>query len=367
MIDARRPGAAPRRASLLARLITTLVAVLVAIGVVAAQGACGVGDGGSGVGADDPVVADDPRFDVAWRLVAERYWDLSRVPVDWDEAGARYGAWPRTDDGAVDRALEALYAELGDDHSRYVPADEVAAVREELGDLPCVGVFGLSTGAAQPLPTAWAFAQAGGAFRAARSDDAPAELRWSGPVGYGVYPDGVGYVRVADLVRSGTAEGLRTAVRTLDGEGARALVLDLRSNPGGRLVTMMQAAGVFTRGFLWRALTRWSFPLPYPAIGTPATDLPLAVLVDGDVHSAAEGLAGALQANGRALVVGATTAGNVEAVLPFCLRDGAQAWLATGVLAPLLGPTWEGRGVGPDLPTAADRAVEAARAALTRP
>jgi carboxyl-terminal processing protease len=354
VIDARRPAAAPRRAASVATLALVL-ALLAATGVATAQ---------AGGGA---VVGDDPRFDVAWRLVAERYWDLSQVAVDWDEAGARYGAWPRTDAGAVDRALEALYAELGDDHSRYVPADQVAAVREELGDLPCVGVFGVATGgAATPIAPLAAFAQGSRADRDGRPVDAPTDLRWSGPVGYGAYPDGIGYVRVADLVRSGTAEGLRTAVRTLDAEGARALVLDLRGNPGGRLVTMMQAAGVFTRGFLWRALTRWSFPLPYPAIGAPATDLPLAILVDGDVHSAAEGLAGALQANGRALVVGATTAGNVEAVLPFCLRDGAQAWLATGVLAPLLGPTWEGRGVEPDLPSPAGRAVDAARAALTR-
>ncbi len=49
------------------------------------------------------------------------------------------------------------------------------------------------------------------------------------------------------------------------------------------------------------------------------------------------------------MVVGERTAGNVEAVLPFCLRDGSQAWIATGVLAPLLGATWEGRGVEPDV------------------
>ena len=130
---------------------------------------------------------------------------------------------------------------------------------------------------------------------------------------------------------------------------------------------MMQVAGVFTRGLLWRAITRWSLPLPYPALGSPATDLPLAVLVDGDVHSAAEGLAGALQAQGRARVVGATTAGNVEAVLPFCLRDGGQAWIATGVLAPIRGPTWEGRGVVPDLEVDPTTAATAARAALARP
>jgi carboxyl-terminal processing protease len=308
-------------------------------------------------------VGDDPRFDAAWRLVAERYWDLTQAAVDWDDARVRFGARPNDADDAVDRALEDLYEALGDDHSRFVPASRVADLRAELGDLPCVGVFGAA-------PWDAALAQADAAAPAGFAD-APAELRHAGPIAYGRYPDGVGYVRMVDLVRAGTAEGLRRAVDALTREGATGLILDLRGNPGGRLVTMMQAAGVFTRGFLWRALTRWSLPLPYPALGSPASELPLAVLIDGDVHSAAEGLAGALQANGRARIVGATSAGNVEAVLPFCLRDGSQAWLATGVLAPLRGATWEGRGVEPDLAVEPGEAAEAARALLrtgaTRP
>ncbi|MEX2501639.1 MAG: S41 family peptidase, partial [Trueperaceae bacterium] len=97
---------------------------------------------------------------------------------------------------------------------------------------------------------------------------------------------------------------------------------------------------------------------------TPATDLPLGVWIDGDVHSAAEGLAGALQASGRATVVGATSAGNVEAVLPFCLRDGSQLWIATGVLAPIGGPTWLGSGVVPDHPVAPEHALATVRRLL---
>lgn len=122
----------------------------------------------------------------------------------------------------------------------------------------------------------------------------------------------------------------------------------------------MQAAGIFTSGFLWRTVTRWTLPLPYPALGTPATELPLAILIDGRVNSAAEGLAGALQQRGRATIIGARSAGNVEAVLPFCLRDGSQAWIATGVLAPIGAPTWEGTGVIPDIESEPEAALDAA-------
>jgi carboxyl-terminal processing protease len=285
------------------------------------------------------------RFDVAWRLVAERYWDLGALTVDWDEVRSRYEERARAaaDDDAFYALLEAMYGELGDDHSVFVPPARVAELRALYGDLPCLAFFGQhrAEGHASPPP-----------------------LRSAGPVEYDLLHEGVGYLRLADLVRAGTAEGVRSALTSLEREGATAFVLDLRGNPGGRLVTMMQVAGAFTRGFLWRTITTWSLPLPYPALGIPVTDAPLAILVDEHVHSAAEGLAGGLQQQGRAIVVGATTAGNVEAVMPFCLRDGSQAWVATGVLAPIGAPTWAGRGVIPDVPATSEEALAAALRAL---
>ncbi len=290
----------------------------------------------------------EPRFDVAWRLVEERYWDLDQMAVDWYEVRERYAplVGEVDDDDGLYTLLEAMFAEIGDDHTVFVRPSRVAEFRERYGDLPCLGVFGLG--------------QAGEPQRI----DPPKRLSLAGPVGYALLGDGTGYVRLGDLVVDGTAAGVRDAVADLLALGADAFVLDLRGNPGGRLVTMMQVAGVFTGGFLWRAVTTWSLPIPYPAIGATLTEAPLALLVDGAVHSAAEGLAGALQMQGRALVVGATTAGNVEAVLPFCLRDGSQAWVATGVLAPIGGPTWEGRGVEPDLAVDPDLALAVALEAL---
>lgn len=316
----------------------------------------------------------EARFEAAWRLVAERYWDLSALGVDWDEVGDRYRrrlADVGSDDDLYD-LLEAMYEEIGDQHSVFVRPERVAEVKRTYGDLPCLAVFGLEAWAPSgpgsltpartaPVGHAWG---AGAAAWAQAPDDVATDR--AGPVAYGVAAAGervVGYLRVPDLASDGVAEGVRQATRSLVRAGAEAIVLDLRGNPGGRLVTMMQVAGVFTRGFLWRAVLSWSLPVPYPAIGDPVTDLPLYVLVDGDVHSAAEGLAGALQENGRATVVGERTAGNVEAVLPFCLRDGSQAWIATGVLAPLLGATWEGRGVEPNV---AVPGADALAAVLTR-
>lgn len=318
-----------------------------------------------------PALAADyaDRFEAAWNLVATRYWNIARTGVDWVAVGDEYRprAIAAADDGEFYEVLEEMYAELGDDHSVFVPPAKVAEVREEYGDLPCILLF---AGARRMPGVAGAsgLTYAPGA-PALLGQRLPSDLRAAGHeanVTYGLTPEGVGYVRLPDLATTGTAAAVRNAVKNVQAEGASAIVLDLRGNPGGRLVTMMQVAGVFTSGLLWRTVTTWTLPLPYPAIGLPQTDLPLAVLVDGGVNSAAEGLAGALQARGRATVVGERSAGNVEALLPFCLRDGSQAWVAAGVLAPIGGPTWEGRGVEPDVEADPDEALPVAIATLLR-
>lgn len=288
------------------------------------------------------LAADDyeVRFETAWRLVNERYWDVGGLAVDWQAMRSEYEpkALAAPDDDAFYAVLEAMYQRIGDDHSVFVPPAEVDEIRQRYGDLPCLGLFGQAS------------------LSGAR-----------GKVSFRMLDGDIGYLKVPDLASDDLAADTARVITELQDAGSVALILDLRGNPGGRLVTMMQLAGMFTRGFLWRTVTRWTLPIPYPAIGPVLTDLPLAVLVDGGVNSAAEGLAGALQKTGRATIVGQTTAGNVEAVLPFCLRDGSQAWIATGVLAPIGAPTWEGRGVVPDVPSAPEDALDTAAALLRQP
>ena len=289
----------------------------------------------------------EARFEAAWTLVDQRYWNLDDRPVDWDEVYDTYRprALGADDDAALYDVLAEMYEEIDDQHSVFVSPSRAAEIRDEYGDLPCIP----------------ALLQSGTADNPDIFDDPLLRRNDSqliGKVRYQTVGDTVGYLRVPDLASAGMAGDIRAAVRQLG--NSDALILDLRGNPGGRLVTMMQAAGIFTDGFLWRTVTNWTLPLPYPAIGATATELPLVVLIDGDVNSAAEGLAGALQARARATLVGETTAGNVEAVMPFCLRDGSQAWIATGVLAPISGPTWEGRGVVPDIETTPANALAAA-------
>ncbi|WP_220452086.1 S41 family peptidase, partial [Meiothermus luteus] len=161
---------------------------------------------------------------------------------------------------------------------------------------------------------------------------------------------GVVVVRLDNLVDRSGIDLLREAVRRHEGQ-ARGYILDLRGNPGGLVLHMAEAAGVFMRGVPWRLVGRGLGALPLPTVpflGPPETQKPLVVLIDRQTHSAAEGLAGALRGAQRAYLIGTRSAGNTEALTPYCFPDGGVALVANGVLAPLSGPTWEGRGVEPD-------------------
>ncbi|HGY09399.1 MAG TPA: peptidase S41 [Oceanithermus profundus] len=308
------------------------------------------------------------RFEQVWRLVDEYYWDPQHGGIDWDAVGERYRAQVAEADGwdEVYRLLDRMYGELGDDHSSVLSPEEARAA---LGGSLCLSLP-FPTPRPRPNVREDAAGEPGGTQAPDRSagaaeDDLPV---WE-DFRYEVLEGGIAYLRLPQLVDPTVADALAEAVRELESEQVRAYVLDLRDNPGGLAYVMAQVAGVFMRGLPWRIVTRTKGVMPQPTLpfwGRPLTEKPLVVLINGNVHSAAEGLAGALARAGRARLVGEVTAGNTEVVLPYCLPDGGVAMLASGVLAPIGAPTWEGRGVEPDV-VASDDPLEAALELLRAP
>jgi len=301
------------------------------------------------------------RFEQAWRLVDEFYWDTNHRGVDWEAVGAEYrervaraGSWDE-----VYRLLDRMYGELGDDHSQVLsPAEARAALRGALC-LPLPFPDGAPGAGTASSPDA-----ASESAPATKPEDEVDEGADDGSIDWGAFSsreleDGVAYLRVPHLIDQGIADAVVEAVRRFEARGARGYVLDLRDNPGGLAYVMAEVAGVFMRGLPWRIVTRTKGVTPQPTLpfwGRPLTEKPLVVLINGRVNSAAEGLAGALKRAGRARLVGETTAGNTEVVLPYCFPDGGVAMLASGVLAPIGGATWEGRGVAPDVAVAGEEA-----------
>jgi carboxyl-terminal processing protease len=132
---------------------------------------------------------------------------------------------------------------------------------------------------------------------------------------------GVGYANLILFSETSTEE-LRAAIDTLRAQGARSLILDMRSNPGGLLDQGVGVSDLFLPRGQEILETRARDPRESEtyAARTPESyeGLTVAVLVDGFSASAAEIVAGALQDHDRAVVLGTTTygKGSVQSLFP---------------------------------------------------
>jgi len=293
------------------------------------------------------------RFEQAWRLVKERYYDTGFNGVDWEAVGDTYRLKLREvrDWDGLYRLLDKMYGELRDDHSRVLSPEQA---RRLLGGGACLSLpFKdqdlLPTTPPNPSTPSSEPARPVNPAPPPSPPPQPPQSPYQTPQVR--FTDGGVIVRIGDLIDVAGLLALQDAIRRYEAR-ARGYVLDLRGNPGGLVLRMAEIAGVFMRGVPWRIVSRGLGAIPFPTTpfwGRPQTQKPLVVLIDGDVHSAAEGLAGALKNAGRAYLIGTRSAGNTEALTPYCFPDGGVALVANGVLAPFSGPTWEGRGVEPDL------------------
>ena len=154
-------------------------------------------------------------------------------------------------------------------------------------------------------------------FVLVRAGEPQTEVTYSGFV-----EPGVGYVRLGRFLKDAAAQ-VETAIEALQAEGElRALVLDLRGNPGGLLDQAVALSGLFLPSETVVTATRGraeGMDRTYRTTGAPAVpEVPVAVLVDGASASASEIVAGALQDHDRAVIVGETTFGKglVQVVRP---------------------------------------------------
>ncbi len=138
-------------------------------------------------------------------------------------------------------------------------------------------------------------------------------------------PQGVpiGYIRLSQFSANATTE-VAHAIERLQQQGAQAYILDLRNNPGGLLQAGIEIARLFLdKGTIVYTVNRQGVIGNFDATGSALTDAPLAVLVNQGTASASEILAGALQDNGRAQLVGEKTFGKGLIQSLFDLPDGS--------------------------------------------
>lgn len=133
----------------------------------------------------------------------------------------------------------------------------------------------------------------------------------------------VGYLRLSQFNANASTE-LAAAIDRLETQGAEAYVLDLRNNPGGLLQSGIEIARLWLdEGTIVYTVSRQGILDSFEAHGPARTEDPLVVLVNEGTASASEILAGALQDNGRAQLVGTVTFGKGLIQSLFDLSDGA--------------------------------------------
>jgi carboxyl-terminal processing protease len=168
-------------------------------------------------------------------------------------------------------------------------------------------------------------------------------------------PGDIGYVRLTQFTEQADA-GLKAAVKTLrqqSGGKMKALILDLRNNPGGLLDQAVAISGDFvnqgeivsTRARHTEDAQRWD------AKGNDIiAGLPLVVLVNGGSASSSEIVAGALQDHHRAVLLGTRSfgKGSVQTVIP--LPGNGAMRLTTARYYTPSGRSIQGLGISPDVP-----------------
>jgi carboxyl-terminal processing protease len=177
-----------------------------------------------------------------------------------------------------------------------------------------------------------------------------------------IYPDDprLGVLEI-NIIAASTPAEIERAVEDLLSRGAEGLVLDLRDNSGGLLTAGIDSARLFlNEGIIleqqYRNSDVESYRVEQPG---PYTEIPLAILINHSTASAAEIIAGVLQAHDRAQLIGSPTFGKDTIQLVFDLQDGSSLHVTSAEWwIPALEPPIHGHGIQPDYPLEPDNSEQ---------
>jgi len=347
-------------------------------------------------------------FERTWNIVNERYLYEDFNGQDWDAVRAEFAprvVAARSEAEFYDLMYE-LIARLGDDHSRFQSPQDVAEEEARFaGNLVYGGIGAIVRETDQggliltvatdspaeqaglqrfdmiteidgiPFTDPLAFGPEGpiGSVRGipgttvlltiAREGQAPREVavvRQAVP--RNAFPDvegerleaaAIGIVRIYTFNVDNLDQLVSAAIRDLLADGPLdGLIIDVRSNGGGRVNLMLSTIGLFVDGgVIGSTAGRGSGSeqtVPEGRLIVELEGVPLAVLIGPNTASAAEMFAAGMRVLGRADIIGMPSAGNTENLFPYNFDDGSRLWLAQVAYQLPDGNLIEGVGVLPD-------------------
>ncbi len=176
------------------------------------------------------------------------------------------------------------------------------------------------------------------------------------------FEDHIGYIRISSF-QERTAEDAKKALREIEAKAGplKGIVIDMRNNPGGLLNQSVEVSDLFLKSGLIVSTRGRIKSMESKSQAKDDGDeptCPIVVLVNEGTASAAEIVSGALQDNGRALILGTQTfgKGSVQTVIP--LEDGAALKLTTAKYYTPKGRSIQAEGITPDIVVRALRPTE---------
>ena len=167
--------------------------------------------------------------------------------------------------------------------------------------------------------------------------------------------DNVGYIR-AQALPKGRAQDIAAKIKSLQKQGAKKLVLDLRNSSEGDEEEGVAVANLFLGKGLIATLQGQKYPkVVYEADAQKkVTDLPLAVLVNRGTSGSAEIVAAAILDNARGDVVGDKTFGEGSVQKLIEIPDGSALILSIAKYYTPKGKVIQDTGVTPNVPVASN-------------
>ena len=161
----------------------------------------------------------------------------------------------------------------------------------------------------------------------------------------------IGYIRISDFGAT-TAKELNKALEKLEKKDVIGYVLDVRNNPGGYLTAAIDVADAFLDAgeiVSTRGKRKTDIERNYASPGDLANGKPVVVLINHGSASASEIVAGALQDNGRALVMGSQSFGKGSVQQQKPLGDGTAIHITIARYYTPSGRSIQNEGITPDI------------------
>ncbi len=161
--------------------------------------------------------------------------------------------------------------------------------------------------------------------------------------------DNIGYIQITEF-DTVTLDQFTDAYATLKGQGAKGLILDLRSNPGGNVDVAVNIGREFLpKGTVVYTIDKAGKKDVYTCDGKNVIKIPLVVLVNGNTASSSEILTGAIKDDKIGTILGTKTYGKgiVQSIID--MSDGTAVKVTISAYYTPSGVNIQGTGIEPDV------------------